>query len=146
MPSCTRLGCTSLPDLSFSFSCETLLTTPPSSSSLFLPPPPPSSFSLTFAHDSIHKCHADEKDKEFELELTWICAESKGRHVLVPEALAAEADLKAKQSLLVASPTRSRLLSSPLTRPASSLVLLAGRTRWRTRACTPSLLSDRKEG
>ena len=46
-------------------------------------------------------CHADEKDKEFELEMTWICPESKGRHVLVPAELLAEAEAKAKESLSV---------------------------------------------
>ena len=50
---------------------------------------------------SIHMCHADEKDKEFELEMTWICPESKGRHVLVPAELLAEAEAKAKESLSV---------------------------------------------
>lgn len=50
---------------------------------------------------SIHMCHADEKDKEFELEMTWICPESKGRHVLVPADLLAEAEAKAKESLSV---------------------------------------------
>ena len=68
-------------------------TTAPSPPSAPLAPsaPPPAR--------SIHKCHADEKDKTFELELTWICAESKGRHVPVPAELAAEADRLARQSL-----------------------------------------------
>jgi 20S proteasome subunit alpha 7 len=49
----------------------------------------------------IHACHADEKDKEFELEVTWICPESKGRHAFIPVELAEEADRLAKESLYV---------------------------------------------
>ncbi|KAL7410883.1 nucleophile aminohydrolase [Mrakia frigida] len=47
----------------------------------------------------IHLCHADEKDKEFELEITWICPESKGRHVFIPQDLLEEAERKAKESM-----------------------------------------------
>ena len=69
------------------------LTTPPLSLSvpLLTPLPPPGR--------SIHKCHADEKDKTFELELTWICPESNGRHVPVPAELVDEAERLARQSL-----------------------------------------------
>lgn len=53
----------------------------------------------SFAPSSIHLCHADEKDKEFELEITWICPESKGRHVFIPQDLLEEAERKAKESM-----------------------------------------------
>jgi len=39
----------------------------------------------------IYKIHDDVKDKEFELELSWVCAESNGRHQHVPDDLLAEA-------------------------------------------------------
>ncbi|CDZ96651.1 20s proteasome subunit [Phaffia rhodozyma] len=47
----------------------------------------------------IHKCHADEKDKQFELEITWICPESKGRHQFVPADLLEQAEVAAKNAL-----------------------------------------------
>ncbi len=42
--------------------------------------------------------HDDVKDKPFELELSWVCTESKNKHQLVPQELikAAEAAAKAK--------------------------------------------------
>lgn len=47
----------------------------------------------------IYAAHDEAKDKEFELELSWICEESKGRHEFVPEALAKEAEAAAKAAL-----------------------------------------------
>lgn len=45
---------------------------------------------------SIHTVHDDAKDKDFELEMSWVCTESKGRHEIVPQAIAAEAERLAK--------------------------------------------------
>ena len=36
---------------------------------------------------SIFKVHDDAKDKDFELEISWIGPESNGRHEMVPEDL-----------------------------------------------------------
>ncbi|KAJ3092450.1 hypothetical protein HK102_007074 [Quaeritorhiza haematococci] len=47
----------------------------------------------------IYTVHDDVKDKEFELELSWVCDESKGRHEFVPKDLAEEAERLAKASL-----------------------------------------------
>jgi len=47
----------------------------------------------------IHLVHDDAKEKEFELELSWIGDESNGRHVPVPKDLFEEADRKAKEAL-----------------------------------------------
>lgn len=47
---------------------------------------------------SIYTCHDDAKDKEFELELSWICAESQYKHQFVPAELKAEAERLAKES------------------------------------------------
>ncbi|KAK5671643.1 putative proteasome subunit alpha type-7 [Batrachochytrium dendrobatidis] len=47
----------------------------------------------------IHFVHDEAKDKSFELELTWICDESKGMHQVVPAELAAEAVRLAKAAL-----------------------------------------------
>ncbi|OBZ83034.1 Proteasome subunit alpha type-3 [Choanephora cucurbitarum] len=46
----------------------------------------------------IHTCHDDAKDKEFELELSWICAESHYKHQFVPKEIQAEAEALAKES------------------------------------------------
>lgn len=46
--------------------------------------------------DSIYTCHDDAKDKEFELELSWICAESKYKHQFVPADIQREAERLAK--------------------------------------------------
>ncbi|KAL7753992.1 putative proteasome subunit alpha type-7 [Sorochytrium milnesiophthora] len=48
---------------------------------------------------SIHVVHDEAKDKEFELELSWVCAESNGKHAFVPAGLAAEAEAWAKNAL-----------------------------------------------
>lgn len=45
---------------------------------------------------SIYMVHDDVKDKEFELEMSWVCADSKGRHEAVPKDLADEAERLAK--------------------------------------------------
>jgi len=46
----------------------------------------------------IHKGH-DEKDKNFELEMSWICPQSNDEHSLVPPELIAEAEAWAKEQL-----------------------------------------------
>jgi 20S proteasome subunit alpha 7 len=48
---------------------------------------------------SIYLVHDDAKEKEFELEMTWIGAESNGLHTAVPKELLAEAERKAKEAL-----------------------------------------------
>lgn len=45
----------------------------------------------------IHTVHDDTKDKDFELELTWISPKSDWRHQPVPKELAQEAERKAKE-------------------------------------------------
>jgi len=47
----------------------------------------------------IHLVHDDSKDKEFELELSWIGAETGGKHVPVPKDLFAEADKQGRDAL-----------------------------------------------
>ncbi|KAI0306968.1 20S proteasome subunit [Multifurca ochricompacta] len=47
----------------------------------------------------IHLVHDDAKEKEFELEMSWIGDETNGRHVPVPQDLFEEADRKAKEAL-----------------------------------------------
>ncbi|KAH6560242.1 hypothetical protein BASA62_000211 [Batrachochytrium salamandrivorans] len=47
----------------------------------------------------IHMAHNEAKDKDFELELTWICAESNYKHQVVPEAISLEASRLAKAVL-----------------------------------------------
>ena len=50
----------------------------------------------------IYVAHEDSKDKEFELEMTWISAldgPTKGRHEEVPRELVEEAEKAAKESL-----------------------------------------------
>lgn len=48
---------------------------------------------------SIYKIH-DEKDKSFELELSWVCEESGWEHQRVPTDLSEAADAAGKQALL----------------------------------------------
>jgi 20S proteasome subunit alpha 7 len=43
--------------------------------------------------------HDDNKDKDFELEMTWVCEESGFKHAAVPADLLAEAETKAKAAL-----------------------------------------------
>ncbi|KAI0303863.1 20S proteasome subunit [Russula brevipes] len=47
----------------------------------------------------IHLVHDDAKEKDFELELSWIGDETNGRHVPVPRDLFEEADRKARDAL-----------------------------------------------
>ncbi|ORZ29807.1 nucleophile aminohydrolase [Catenaria anguillulae PL171] len=47
----------------------------------------------------LHVVHDEAKDKDFEIELSWVCAESKFRHAFVPEDLVAEAQQYAEQAL-----------------------------------------------
>jgi 20S proteasome subunit alpha 7 len=50
----------------------------------------------------IYVAHEDSKDKEFELEMTWISSldgPTKGRHEQVPQELLEEAEKAAKKSL-----------------------------------------------
>jgi 20S proteasome subunit alpha 7 len=47
----------------------------------------------------IHKVHDDAKDKEFELELSWVGPETGGLHLPVPKDLFEEADKKARDAL-----------------------------------------------
>ncbi|KAF9581812.1 hypothetical protein BGW38_001041, partial [Lunasporangiospora selenospora] len=49
----------------------------------------------------IYNVHDDAKDKDFELELSWVCEESNGLHQIVPKDLAAEAEQYAKASILL---------------------------------------------
>ncbi|PWN94253.1 N-terminal nucleophile aminohydrolase [Acaromyces ingoldii] len=51
------------------------------------------------AANIIYKCHDDAKDKDFELEISWICPESGGKHQTVPAEIVAEAGRKAKEAL-----------------------------------------------
>ena len=67
---------------------------PPSRALPFLPFT--SAWILT-ARYSIYKAHDDAKDKDFELELSWIGPD--GRHTAVPASLRDEAVRKALQSL-----------------------------------------------
>lgn len=48
---------------------------------------------------SIYLVHDDAKEKEFELEMSWIGDETGGRHVPVPQDLFDEADRKAREAL-----------------------------------------------
>ncbi|KAH8914910.1 N-terminal nucleophile aminohydrolase [Atractiella rhizophila] len=47
----------------------------------------------------IHMVHDESKDKDFELEMSWVGPETKFQHELVPDALLEEANQKAKDSL-----------------------------------------------
>ncbi|KAF9509876.1 hypothetical protein BS47DRAFT_1300905 [Hydnum rufescens UP504] len=47
----------------------------------------------------MHLVHDDSKDKEFELELSWIGAETNGLHLPVPKDLFEEADKKGRDAL-----------------------------------------------
>jgi hypothetical protein len=53
---------------------------------------------------SIYSVHDEVKDKEFELELSWICEESKYQHEMVPNAIAKEAERLAKVSFEYSMP------------------------------------------
>ncbi|KAF2365227.1 Proteasome subunit alpha/beta [Trinorchestia longiramus] len=47
----------------------------------------------------IYLVHDEVKDKQFELELSWVCAETHGRHELVPKQLKIQAEKYAKAAL-----------------------------------------------
>ncbi|KAK1921398.1 nucleophile aminohydrolase [Papiliotrema laurentii] len=47
----------------------------------------------------IHLVHDDNKDKDFELEMTWVCEESGWKHQSVPADLLKEADEKGRAAL-----------------------------------------------
>ncbi|TYJ55517.1 hypothetical protein B9479_003789 [Cryptococcus floricola] len=47
----------------------------------------------------VYLVHDENKDKDFELEMTWVCAESGWKHALVPEDLLKTAEEKAKAAL-----------------------------------------------
>lgn len=53
---------------------------------------PPSCYSIYLVHDEV-------KDKQFELELSWVCAESEGKHQFVPKDLKVQAEKYAKAAL-----------------------------------------------
>lgn len=48
---------------------------------------------------SIYTVHDELKDKNFELELSWVCKESNGRHEKVPESIFTDAEKAAKQAM-----------------------------------------------
>lgn len=47
----------------------------------------------------IYAVHDDAKDKDFELEVTWVGPESGGKHAAVPADVLKEAERKAKDAL-----------------------------------------------
>lgn len=47
----------------------------------------------------IYQNHDDMKDKVFYLEMSWVCAETKGRHVPVPRDIVTDAEKAAKESM-----------------------------------------------
>ncbi|KAJ3371397.1 hypothetical protein GGF31_003321 [Allomyces arbusculus] len=47
----------------------------------------------------LHLVHDEAKDKDFELELSWVCAESNNKHAMVPADLAQEANAFAQAAL-----------------------------------------------
>lgn len=51
---------------------------------------------LSIVAKVIYKLHDDVKDKEFELDLSWVCDESGRKHVRVPEELRQKAIAEAK--------------------------------------------------
>ena len=48
---------------------------------------------------SIYLVHDDTKEKDFELEMSWIGDETKGLHLPLPKDLMEEAEAKAKAAL-----------------------------------------------
>ena len=49
---------------------------------------------------SIYLVHDEVKDKNFELELSWVCNDSNGKHEPVPKDLFEEAEKYAKAALV----------------------------------------------
>ena len=58
--------------------------------------------------------HDDAKDKDFELELSWISPQTGWKHAPVPKALAAEAERKAKEIIDAANEMVSSQLRDQL--------------------------------
>jgi 20S proteasome subunit alpha 7 len=54
---------------------------------------------LNIVTNSIYLVHDDAKEKEFELEMSWIGDETNGLHLPVPKDLMEEAEAKAKAAL-----------------------------------------------
>lgn len=54
---------------------------------------------MTLYDHSIHQVHDEAKDKDFELELSWISPASGWKHASVPKELAEAAEKKAKDFL-----------------------------------------------
>lgn len=51
----------------------------------------------------LYACHAEAKDsKDFEVEISWICAESGMKHQLVPDEIVVAAEEEAKAAMLAA--------------------------------------------
>ena len=59
----------------------------------------PSCIHLCLSRYSIYLVHEDAKEKEFELEMSWIGPETNGIHLPVPKDLFDEAESKAKEAL-----------------------------------------------
>lgn len=47
----------------------------------------------------IYLVHDELKDKQFKLEMSWVCKHTNGRHVSVPADIKADAEAKAKQAM-----------------------------------------------
>lgn len=47
----------------------------------------------------IYVVHDELKDKQFELEMSWVCEQSKGMHVRVPPAMQKEAERSARAAM-----------------------------------------------
>jgi len=47
----------------------------------------------------LHLCHEEFKEKKFEFELSWVCADSKNKHELVPKELREDAEKRALESI-----------------------------------------------
>ena len=65
----------------------------------FWPPPCWSIVDLCLCCCSIYVVHDEVKDKQFELELSWVGQVTQGRHQKVPDDVFAEADRYAKSAL-----------------------------------------------
>jgi 20S proteasome subunit alpha 7 len=48
---------------------------------------------------SIHTIHDDVKDKEFVLEMSWVCEATNGKHEFIPADVVAEAEAQAKKEI-----------------------------------------------
>ena len=52
-----------------------------------------------FYQRSIYAVHDELKDRDWELELSWVCDESNNKHTRVPQEVKDEAETHAKQAL-----------------------------------------------